>query len=126
MSYYNNKPCVEVIERKNGIFGYLDEECVFPKGTDASYLEKIVNNIKGHANFDKSGSKGCFLIKVSQPRSRLKVVIFLLFTSTMPEKSCTRLMASWTRTRIFCCLTSSVSLLRARASLSSDSLSGNK
>ena len=33
VQFYNNKPCVELIERKSGIFGYLDEECVFPRGT---------------------------------------------------------------------------------------------
>jgi len=32
VAYYNNKPCVELIEKKNGVLGYLDEECLFPKG----------------------------------------------------------------------------------------------
>jgi len=32
VQFYNNKPCVELIEKKTGILGFLDEECVFPKG----------------------------------------------------------------------------------------------
>ena len=32
VQFYNNKPCVELIERKSGVLGFLDEECVFPKG----------------------------------------------------------------------------------------------
>ena len=35
VQFYNNKPCVEIIEKKTGILGFLDEECVFPKGRRA-------------------------------------------------------------------------------------------
>lgn len=63
VKYYNNKPCVELIERKNGILGFLDEECVFPKGTDQSFLEKLFTQIKGHSNFEKPSIKNCFQVK---------------------------------------------------------------
>jgi len=65
VAYYNNKPCVELIEKKNGVLGYLDEECLFPKGTDMTFHEKLFANIKGQANFAKSPLKGCFVIVVS-------------------------------------------------------------
>jgi hypothetical protein len=38
--------CVELIDSpKNGLFSLLDEECLFPKGTDSSYCEKL-NKVK--------------------------------------------------------------------------------
>ena len=38
VQFYNNKPCVELIEKKAGVFGFLDEECVFPKGIRSAAL----------------------------------------------------------------------------------------
>lgn len=42
VKYFNNIQCVELIEgAKGGVFAILDEECLFPKGTDQSFLEKV-------------------------------------------------------------------------------------
>ncbi len=42
VAYFNNIQCVELIEAaKGGIFGVLDEECIFPKATDQSFVEKV-------------------------------------------------------------------------------------
>jgi myosin-1 len=64
VEYFNNLPCVELIERKNGIFAILDEECVFPNGTDQSFLDKLHKQCKGHAHYEMSANaqevKQCF------------------------------------------------------------------
>jgi myosin heavy subunit len=50
----NNKPCVELIEGKPfGILSLLDEECLFPEGTDASYLTKMQKNFSTHTHYQK-------------------------------------------------------------------------
>eukprot|EP00005_Dracoamoeba_jomungandri_P003003 CAMPEP_0174260130 /NCGR_PEP_ID=MMETSP0439-20130205/8860_1 /TAXON_ID=0 /ORGANISM="Stereomyxa ramosa, Strain Chinc5" /LENGTH=1002 /DNA_ID=CAMNT_0015344305 /DNA_START=46 /DNA_END=3054 /DNA_ORIENTATION=- len=41
VQYFNNKPCVDLIEGRGGIMSLLDEECVFPQGTDESFLSKL-------------------------------------------------------------------------------------
>ena len=32
--YYDNQPCIDLIESKLGVLDLLDEECRMPKGTD--------------------------------------------------------------------------------------------
>jgi len=51
VSYFNNQPCVELIEKKNGIFALLDEECLFPNGSDQSFLDKLHKNCKGNPHY---------------------------------------------------------------------------
>uniref|UniRef100_H3D140 Myosin, heavy chain 11b, smooth muscle n=1 Tax=Tetraodon nigroviridis TaxID=99883 RepID=H3D140_TETNG len=49
-------PCIELIERPNnppGILALLDEECWFPKATDVSFVEKLLNTHTGHVKFSK-------------------------------------------------------------------------
>ncbi|XP_061088261.1 myosin-11a isoform X1 [Conger conger] len=50
------QPCIELIERPNnppGILALLDEECWFPKATDVSFVEKLVNTQNNHSKFAK-------------------------------------------------------------------------
>ncbi|XP_049417439.1 myosin-11-like isoform X1 [Epinephelus fuscoguttatus] len=50
------QPCIELIERPNnppGILALLDEECWFPKATDVSFVEKLLNTHTGHVKFSK-------------------------------------------------------------------------
>ncbi|XP_035263047.1 myosin-11a isoform X3 [Anguilla anguilla] len=50
------QPCIELIERPNnppGILALLDEECWFPKATDISFVEKLVNTQGNHSKFAK-------------------------------------------------------------------------
>merc|ERR1712136_427868 len=45
---------IELIEKKMGILSMLEEECIVPKATDMTYLEKMVNKHLGkHASFGK-------------------------------------------------------------------------
>lgn len=56
----NNKPCVDIIEGKPmGILSLLDEECLFPEGTDATFLQKLLKNCGNNKIFVKiPGSSG--------------------------------------------------------------------
>ncbi|XP_029913524.1 myosin-11-like isoform X2 [Myripristis murdjan] len=50
------QPCIELIERPNnppGILALLDEECWFPKATDVSFVDKLLNTHSGHVKFSK-------------------------------------------------------------------------
>ncbi|MBN3320971.1 MYH11 protein, partial [Atractosteus spatula] len=50
------QPCIELIERPNnppGILALLDEECWFPKATDTSFVEKLINEQGNHPKFQK-------------------------------------------------------------------------
>jgi hypothetical protein len=58
VQFYNNKPCVELIERKTGVLGYLDEECVFPKGTGQQHQPR------GSATVQRSGCIVCVCVCV--------------------------------------------------------------
>jgi len=45
---------IELIEKKMGILSMLEEECIVPKATDMTYLEKMMNKHLGkHASFGK-------------------------------------------------------------------------
>ncbi|XP_034088748.1 myosin-11-like isoform X2 [Gymnodraco acuticeps] len=51
------QPCIELIERANnppGILALLDEECWFPKATDVSFVEKLLNTHTSHVKFSKA------------------------------------------------------------------------
>jgi myosin heavy subunit len=41
VDYEDNKDCIELIEGKLGIFQYIEEEGVIPKGTNQSLLKKL-------------------------------------------------------------------------------------
>ncbi|XP_072916621.1 myosin-11 isoform X1 [Hemitrygon akajei] len=50
------QPCIELIERVTGppgILALLDEECWFPKATDKSFVEKVVQELGNHTKFSK-------------------------------------------------------------------------
>jgi len=67
VDYFNNRIVVELIEgtRPAGILAWLDEECVVPKGTDASYHSKLTTNLAKHAHFESKpiAGKDTFTIK---------------------------------------------------------------
>uniref|UniRef100_A0A8C3RLP2 Myosin-9 n=3 Tax=Chelydra serpentina TaxID=8475 RepID=A0A8C3RLP2_CHESE len=50
------QPCIELIEKPAGppgILALLDEECWFPKATDKSFVEKVVQEQGNHSKFQK-------------------------------------------------------------------------
>nr|XP_061805148.1 myosin-10-like isoform X3 [Nerophis lumbriciformis] len=50
------QPCIELIERPNnppGILALLDEECWFPKATDKTFVDKVLQEQGTHTKFQK-------------------------------------------------------------------------
>ncbi len=41
IEFYDNQPCIELIEGKLGILDLLDEECKMPKGSDLTWCNKL-------------------------------------------------------------------------------------
>eukprot|EP00013_Stygamoeba_regulata_P029505 CAMPEP_0177646040 /NCGR_PEP_ID=MMETSP0447-20121125/9564_1 /TAXON_ID=0 /ORGANISM="Stygamoeba regulata, Strain BSH-02190019" /LENGTH=1013 /DNA_ID=CAMNT_0019148551 /DNA_START=85 /DNA_END=3126 /DNA_ORIENTATION=+ len=63
INYYNNKPICELIERRGGVFSLLDEECIFPRGTDTSFHEKMVRQMRAQEISFPAQSKCLFMIQ---------------------------------------------------------------
>ncbi|XP_073706088.1 unconventional myosin-Va [Garra rufa] len=54
IDFYDNQPCINLIEAKMGILDLLDEECKMPKGSDDSWAQKLYNtHLKTSALFEK-------------------------------------------------------------------------
>ncbi|KAL2088781.1 hypothetical protein ACEWY4_015680 [Coilia grayii] len=65
IDFYDNQPCINLIESKMGILDLLDEECKMPKGSDDSWAQKLYNtHLKTCALFEKPRmSNRAFIIK---------------------------------------------------------------
>ena len=46
IDFYDNQPCIDLIEAKLGVLDLLDEECRMPKGSDKSWVEKLYEKCK--------------------------------------------------------------------------------
>ncbi|CAG0891502.1 unnamed protein product, partial [Cyprideis torosa] len=53
IDFYDNQPCIDLIEGKLGILDLLDEECKMPKGSDKSWVEKLYDKCKSSQHFAK-------------------------------------------------------------------------
>uniref|UniRef100_A0A8C3A176 Myosin VC n=1 Tax=Cyclopterus lumpus TaxID=8103 RepID=A0A8C3A176_CYCLU len=53
IDFYDNQPVIDLIEAKMGILDLLDEECLFPQGTDQSWLQKLFNYLDSSPLFEK-------------------------------------------------------------------------
>ncbi|KAJ3601423.1 hypothetical protein NHX12_032391 [Muraenolepis orangiensis] len=47
------QPCIDLIERPVGILALLDEECWFPKATDKTFVDKVLQEQGTHGKFQK-------------------------------------------------------------------------
>ncbi|ENN78188.1 hypothetical protein YQE_05340, partial [Dendroctonus ponderosae] len=54
IDFYDNQPCIDLIETKLGILDLLDEECKMPRGSDASWTEKLYSKCSKYSHFGKS------------------------------------------------------------------------
>jgi myosin I len=66
IDYINNKPTVDFLTgRPMGLFKLVDEECLFPQGTDATFLDKMESHFGGSPVFRVlgKGMTGSFLVK---------------------------------------------------------------
>ncbi|XP_072236362.1 unconventional myosin-Va isoform X3 [Leuresthes tenuis] len=54
IDFYDNQPCINLIEAKMGILDLLDEECKMPRGSDESWAQKLYNtHLKTCSLFEK-------------------------------------------------------------------------
>ncbi|CAF0851620.1 unnamed protein product [Didymodactylos carnosus] len=51
------QPTIDLIEKQMGILSLLDEECWFPKATDRTYVDKLINSHAQHPKFGKPNFK---------------------------------------------------------------------
>ncbi|KAJ7347150.1 Unconventional myosin-Va, partial [Desmophyllum pertusum] len=72
INFYDNQPCIDLIEAKLGILDLLDEECKMPRGADTSWVQKLY---KQHLKKQHSASRAC-------PK-QLSLCITLLMTWSM-------------------------------------------
>ncbi|XP_043358594.1 unconventional myosin-Vb-like isoform X6 [Dermochelys coriacea] len=49
IDFYDNQPCIDLIEAKMGILDLLNEECKMPKGSDASWAQKLYDRHLHHS-----------------------------------------------------------------------------
>lgn len=64
IDFYDNQPCIDLIEAKLGILDLLDEECRMPNGSDASWISKLNEKCSKYKHFDKPRfGTSSFLIK---------------------------------------------------------------
>ncbi|XP_071941692.1 unconventional myosin-Va-like isoform X2 [Antedon mediterranea] len=54
IDFYDNQPCIDLIENKLGILDLLDEECMVPKGNDDNWCQKLYSQ---HVNKSKHFTK---------------------------------------------------------------------
>ncbi|GMS79208.1 hypothetical protein PENTCL1PPCAC_1383, partial [Pristionchus entomophagus] len=43
IDFYDNQPCIDLIEARPGLINYLDEQCKVVKGSDPGWLDQITN-----------------------------------------------------------------------------------
>ncbi|XP_069043010.1 unconventional myosin-Vb isoform X1 [Lepisosteus oculatus] len=53
IDFYDNQPCIDLIEAKLGILDLLDEECKVPKGTDQNWAQKLYDRHSNCQHFQK-------------------------------------------------------------------------
>ena len=53
IDFYDNQPCIDLIEGKLGILDLLDEECRLPKGSDQNWCQKLYDKHIKHGHFEK-------------------------------------------------------------------------
>ncbi|TFK02154.1 Unconventional myosin-Vb [Platysternon megacephalum] len=49
IDFYDNQPCIDLIEARLGILDLLNEECKMPKGSDASWAQKLYDRHLHHS-----------------------------------------------------------------------------
>ncbi|XP_053267355.1 unconventional myosin-Vb isoform X1 [Pleuronectes platessa] len=53
IDFYDNQPCIDLIEARLGILDLLDEECKVPKGTDVNWAQKLFKQHSSKDQFQK-------------------------------------------------------------------------
>jgi myosin V len=82
IDFYDNQPCIELIEGKLGILDLLDEECKMPKGSDQTWCNKLYDkHLKAVSN---TSSQSSFVSNhFSKPRMSQKSFIIHHFAENV-------------------------------------------
>lgn len=51
--FYDNQPCIDLIEARLGVLDLLDEECRMPQGSDSSWATKLYSKCGQSSHFMK-------------------------------------------------------------------------
>ncbi|XP_022081867.1 unconventional myosin-Va-like isoform X3 [Acanthaster planci] len=63
IDFYDNQPCIDLIENKLGILDLLDEECMLPKGSDENWCQKLYKSLSKSKHFSKPRmSQSAFIV----------------------------------------------------------------
>jgi myosin V len=64
IDFYDNQPCIDLIESKLGILDLLDEECRMPNGSETSWIAKLNDKCSKYKHFEKPRfGSAAFLVK---------------------------------------------------------------
>ncbi|KAH9636910.1 hypothetical protein HF086_011746 [Spodoptera exigua] len=64
IEFYDNQPCIDLIEDKLGVLALLDEQCRVPQGSDAGFVAKLHQACAGYHHFMKPRfGNAAFIIK---------------------------------------------------------------
>ncbi|KAM9753748.1 LOW QUALITY PROTEIN: unconventional myosin-Va-like [Menidia menidia] len=79
IDFYDNQPCINLIEAKLGVLDLLDEECKMPKGSDDTWAQKLYNTLlRQNTHFDKPRlSNSAFIINHFADKVEYQCVGFL-------------------------------------------------
>ncbi|XP_017838589.1 unconventional myosin-Va isoform X5 [Drosophila busckii] len=53
IDFYDNQPCIDLIESRLGVLDLLDEECRMPRGSDDSWAGKLIEKCAKFPHFEK-------------------------------------------------------------------------
>ncbi|XP_071433939.1 unconventional myosin-Vb-like [Pithys albifrons albifrons] len=62
VDFYDNQPCLELIEGRLGILDLLNEECKMPQGSDASWAQKLYQTHLSSSRFQKPKRMDAFVV----------------------------------------------------------------
>lgn len=106
IDFYDNQPCIDLIESKLGILDLLDEECRMPKGSDSSWAEKLYAKCSQRSHFVKPRfGTNSFIVKHFADKVEYEVSGFLEKNrDTVIEEQVIVLKSSSNRlvSRLFC------------------------
>ncbi|CAG5053188.1 unnamed protein product [Parnassius apollo] len=64
IDFYDNQPCIDLIEERLGVLALLDEECRVPQGSDQGFVAKLHQNCSKYPHFLKPRfGNAAFIIK---------------------------------------------------------------
>ncbi|XP_022816864.1 unconventional myosin-Va isoform X1 [Spodoptera litura] len=64
IEFYDNQPCIDLIEDKLGVLALLDEQCRVPQGSDQGFVAKLHQACAGYHHFMKPRfGNAAFIIK---------------------------------------------------------------